>query len=67
MSITNAERHDLHKALEEILGEQRANVMMEHLPPVGWAPPFLGSFETSADACTQRSWSTLIARRRRSM
>lgn len=37
MSITNAERHDLHKALEEILGEQRANVMMEHLPPVGWA------------------------------
>ena len=37
MSISNAERHDLHKALEELLGEQRANVLMEHLPPVGWA------------------------------
>jgi hypothetical protein len=37
MSITNAERHDLHKALEELLGEQRANILMEHLPPVGWA------------------------------
>ena len=37
MSITDAERHDLYKALEEVLGEQRANVLMEHLPPVGWA------------------------------
>ncbi|MCB1013436.1 MAG: hypothetical protein KDB15_17400 [Microthrixaceae bacterium] len=37
MSISNADRHDLHNALEEILGAQRANVLMEHLPPVGWA------------------------------
>jgi hypothetical protein len=37
MSITNAERHDPHKGLEEMLGEERANVLMEHLPPVGWA------------------------------
>ena len=37
MTITNAQRHDLHKALEQILGAERANVLMEHLPPVGWA------------------------------
>ncbi len=37
MSMTNAERHDLHKGLEEFLGEKRANILMEHIPPVGWA------------------------------
>ena len=37
MSITSGERHDLHTRLAEILGEDHANTLMEHLPPVGWA------------------------------
>ena len=37
MTISNADRHDLHNALGELLGEREANTLMEHLPPVGWA------------------------------
>lgn len=37
MSITNARRHDLHTGLEEALGPQRAETLMDYLPPVGWA------------------------------
>ena len=37
MSISEAERHQLYLRLEQVLGESEANVLMEHLPPVGWA------------------------------
>ena len=37
MTISNADRHDLHNALGELLGGREANTLMEHLPPVGWA------------------------------
>jgi hypothetical protein len=37
MSITEAQRHELHPRLEEVLGSDEASVLMEHLPPVGWA------------------------------
>lgn len=37
MSITNARRHDLHTGLEEALGPERAETLMDYLPPVGWA------------------------------
>lgn len=37
MSITNAQRHDLHQGLIEALGAERAEILMDHLPPVGWA------------------------------
>lgn len=37
MSVSNAERHDLHNGLEEVLGPQRAEILMDYLPPVGWA------------------------------
>ena len=37
MSITNEQRYDLHQALDEKLGRKDAAVLMEHLPPVGWA------------------------------
>ncbi len=37
MAIDERSRHDLFTRLEEILGEEHATVLMEHLPPVGWA------------------------------
>jgi len=37
MTITNESRYHLHQRLEEVLGPEEASVLMEHLPPVGWA------------------------------
>src|SRR5699024_10887144 len=37
MSITEAERHQLYQRLENVLGSDEAAILMEHLPPVGWA------------------------------
>jgi len=37
MTITDADRHRLYDALVATLGEQEAAILMEHLPPVGWA------------------------------
>lgn len=37
MAITEKTRHELYRRLEETLGPDEANTMMELLPPVGWA------------------------------
>ena len=37
MAITEQTRHHLYLRLEEVLGSEEAAVLMEHLPPVGWA------------------------------
>ncbi len=37
MTITEADRHRLHQALVNQLGEAEAATLMEHLPPTGWA------------------------------
>jgi hypothetical protein len=37
MAITEKTRLELYLRLEEILGPDQANTLMEHLPPVGWA------------------------------
>jgi hypothetical protein len=37
LTISEQSRHALHTRLVEVLGEQEAVVLMEHLPPVGWA------------------------------
>ena len=37
MPITEAERHEMHARLTEMLGAEQAGTLMEHLPPVGWA------------------------------
>ncbi len=37
MPITEPARHRLYQRLEEILGTEGADTLMEHLPPVGWA------------------------------
>lgn len=37
MAISEADRHLMYLKLEEVLGAEAANTVMEHLPPVGWA------------------------------
>lgn len=37
MAITEKQRHHLFTTLESKLGSEDAAVLMEHLPPVGWA------------------------------
>lgn len=37
MAISEESRHRLCQRLEEVLGPEEATVLMEHLPPVGWA------------------------------
>jgi len=37
MAIGEASRREMHAKLEEVLGAQVANTVMEYLPPVGWA------------------------------
>ena len=37
MAITEQSRHRMYKHLEELMGTEDAGVLMEHLPPVGWA------------------------------
>ena len=37
MAITEENRHRLFLRLEEVLGNEEASTLMEHLPPVGWA------------------------------
>jgi hypothetical protein len=37
LTITEFDRHRLHRALEVAIGAEEAATLMEHLPPVGWA------------------------------
>jgi hypothetical protein len=36
MTVDDRTRLQLHRRLEEVLGADEANTLMEHLPPVGW-------------------------------
>jgi hypothetical protein len=37
MAVDERTRHQLFLRLEGVLGDEEANTLMEHLPPVGWA------------------------------
>lgn len=51
MAIDERSRHELFTRLEEVPREEHATVLMEHLPPVGWA-----------DVATKRDLEHLEAR-----
>jgi len=51
VAIDERTRHQLFLRLEEVLGDEEANTLMEHLPPVGWA-----------DVATKTDLSALEAR-----
>lgn len=36
MRVSEAERLELHLKLKNVLGDNMADVLMEHLPPSGW-------------------------------
>ncbi len=36
MSVTERARHELHERLVELMGRDRAETLMESLPPTGW-------------------------------
>jgi hypothetical protein len=37
MAVDERARHRLYERLEAVLGPEEASILMEHLPPVGWA------------------------------
>ena len=37
MTLTQADRFEMHSGLQQALGDNVANILMEHLPPSGWS------------------------------
>ena len=54
MAVDERARHQLFQRLEAVLGAEEATILMEHLPPVGWA-----------DVATKRDLDALEAGNRR--
>ena len=54
MVVDERARHQLYQRLEAVLGAEEATILMEHLPPVGWA-----------DVATKRDLDALEAANRR--
>ncbi len=49
MSVTEFQRHQIFQWLEEAMGRERAAIMMDLLPPVGW-----GDIATTSDLAMVR-------------
>ncbi len=58
MAITEESRHRLYQRLEEVLGVDQAAVLMEHLPPVGWADVATKRDLDAATALTSKDLQT---------
>lgn len=65
MTATDRERVQLHRHLDQVLGEEDASTLMRHLPPAGWSDlatnTELGRVETTLRAEITRVETTLRA------
>jgi hypothetical protein len=66
MAIDEPARHHLYVTLEQVLGDEDANTLMQHLPPVGWADvttkPDLDHVDRAMRSDLQRVESSVHAR-----
>jgi hypothetical protein len=67
MAVDERSRHALHTKLEELLGPEKASVLMEHLPPVGWADVATKRDVDNLAAATKRDVGNLAAATKRDM
>lgn len=37
MSVSEAQRFEMHTALRKVMGDEVADTMMEYMPPFGWS------------------------------
>ncbi len=59
MVIDEASRYKLRQRLDEVLGDEEANFLMEYLPPVGWADVATKSDLESLKYSTKRDIDSL--------
>lgn len=66
MEVDDRSRHELVQRLDEVLGPEAADILMSHLPPVGWADVAtkrdLDALEERMNLRFERTEERLIAR-----
>ena len=67
MSATNRERLNLHNKLNEVLGSEEANTLMEHLPPVSWHEVATKDDVTSSEIALRSDMSAMAKELRAEM
>ena len=59
MAVDERDRHRLVERLEAVLGQDEAAILMEHLPPVGWADVATKRYLDALAAATKRDLEAL--------
>lgn len=67
MAIDERSRHRMHERLREVLGEEEAATLMEHLPPVGWADVATKRDLDGLEVATRRDLDALKAATKRDL
>jgi hypothetical protein len=61
MAITEGQRFDMQVGLRKAMGDQVANILMEHLPPAGWSDVArqsdIGRLERRVDSVVYGLWA----------
>ncbi len=65
MAVTEKQRHEFMKRIEETLGPEHAETLMELLPPVGWADVATKHDLDALGAATKRDLDALGAETKR--